>query len=138
MQAVTKVMMFPYRIHSSQPEFFVIQHEFGNVVPTGHVGDTIKDESLEGAARREIEEELGVKAESIIDLDYVSTVELPTANKLSTEHAFLVRIPDQEVTFLEAKRPHLWVSLNDLADTLSFDQQKGAIPKIKPNLLVDK
>lgn len=134
LQPVTKVIFFIYKLHKESPRFLVIKHLFGTVAPTGHVGDTVPGESFEAAAGRETREEFGVEPLSVTDLAYSSIVELVQAGKLSTEHAFLVRIPDTEVTFLEGTAPIKWVLYEDLGKTLSFKHQKEAAERITPDL----
>jgi 8-oxo-dGTP pyrophosphatase MutT (NUDIX family) len=132
MKAVIKVVMFVYRQHNKQNQFFVLRRKGGdNVILTGHVGDHIHNETLEDAARREVKEELGVDCLSITDLDYSVTVTLEKHDKTSEEHAFLIEIPDQYVYFLEGDEPHSWHSFSELKDILTYDSQKGALTKIK-------
>jgi len=132
MKPVTKILMYAYRIHNGQPEFFVQHNHNGyqNIL-SGHVGDNIVGESLEEAARRETIEELGVEPLSVTNLNHKEVVELPRWDKLSTEWAFLIEIPDEDVHFLEGNEEHAWYTLDQLEGALTFPNHASAVPKIK-------
>lgn len=131
MERVRKVMMFVYRIHNKEKQFFVLKRRSGDtVVLSGHIGDIVLDESPEEAVRREIMEELGVKPLRIKDLDYSTEVVLEKYPKVCEEHAFLVEIPDREVHFLEGPEPHEWLCFEDLPRALSYESQRNAVDKI--------
>ena len=135
MEKVTKVLMYIYRRNSGKIEFFVQDHHAGYFsVLSGHVGDNIPDETLADAARRETVEELGVEPISVKDLDFCETVELPKHNKISTENAFLIEIPNKDVHYLEGDEKHIWVSPDKLVETLTFQHQKKAAEKISDYL----
>lgn len=132
MEKVVKVMMFVFREHGGEKQFFALHRHGGdNVVLTGHVGDYIAGESLEEAARREVKEELGVEAISITPIDYQTTVRIQNDTVESTEHGFFIQIPNEDVHFLEGDEPHQWYSLDELATVLTYDSQKSAIPHVK-------
>lgn len=132
MKSVRKVVMFVYREHNHQNQFFVLHRKAGDaVILTGHVGDTFPEETMEDAAKREVKEELGVDSLSLTNLEHSATVRIEKHDKISEEHAFLVEIPDQYVYFLEGDEQHKWHSLDELAKVLTYDSQKGALPKIK-------
>lgn len=130
MREVTKVMMFIYRVHGNEPEFFVrYDAQFDhNVVLTGHVEP---GETLEEAARRETDEELKAEILSIKDLEYSHTVTLSYHMKISHEHAFLVQVPDRDYKFLEGVDDHQWARLSELSEVLTYESQKGALDSIK-------
>jgi len=132
MQKVTKILMYAYRVNNGQREFFVQHNHNGyqNVL-SGHVGDHIANETLEQAARRETIEELGVEPISVTDLNHKEVVELPQWDKLSTEWAFLIEIPNKEVHFLEGNEEHRWYTLDQLEEALTFPNHQRAVPKIK-------
>jgi len=137
MQKVTKVLMFPYRIHGGKRQFFVLhRHRGDKVVLTGHIGDHVgyENETPKEAARREIVEELGVKPLELIDACHSSTVKIPEHDIESTEHAFLVKIPDQNVKFLEHDEPHQWHRLEELSKVLTYLHQRQAATIIKKYL----
>lgn len=124
--------MYAYRTNNGQREFFVQHHHDGyKTVLSGHVGDNIPDESLEDAARRETIEELAVEPFSVTDLRHKETVELKKWDKLSTEWAFLIEIPNQDVSYLNGKEEHGWYALGQLEDALTFPNQKSAVSKIR-------
>jgi 8-oxo-dGTP pyrophosphatase MutT (NUDIX family) len=124
--------MYAWRENNNHKEFFVLHRKGGdNVILTGHVADTILDETLIEAAKREIEEELGVTPIDIVDLEYKTEVILASHQKTSTEHAFLICIPNQDVQFLEGDEKHQWHSLDELETVLSYPNQRGAVEKIK-------
>lgn len=133
MKKVTKVLMFVWRRRNGKEEFFVLHRKRGDcVVLTGHVGDNNTGESLTGAARREIVEELGVEPKNIIDLEYKTEVVIKENNQLSTEYAFLVEIPShKEVKFLEGDEKHCWYALEKLSEVLTHPNQKEPLAKIK-------
>ena len=134
MKKVVKVLMYVYRKKNGEKEFFVLDRKRGDVVVlTGHVGDHIFDESLEQAVEREIKEELGVEPKSIINLNISPVVEMSEKeeNILSTEHAFLIKIPNKEVHFLEGDEEHKWYSLEELSKVLTYSNQKEPLLKIK-------
>jgi 8-oxo-dGTP pyrophosphatase MutT (NUDIX family) len=127
MKQVTKVIMFVWRRHDGQKEFFVLhRHKGDKVVLTGHVGDheEFRHETIEQAARRETIEELGVEPLNLQYLQKSWQVDLAPARIKSTEHAFLVEIPNQDVHFLEGDDPHQWHSLSELPDVLTYPHQK--------------
>lgn len=130
MHEVTKAMMFVYRVHKNEPQFFVrYDEQFDHyVVLTGHVEP---GETLEETAVRETKEELNAEILSVKDLEYSRTATLAYHMKISHEHAFLVQVPDQDYKFLEGKDIHEWVTLDKLSDVLTYDGQKGAIVNIK-------
>ena len=134
MRKVIKVLMYVYRKRDGRNEFFVLHRKKGDVVVlTGHVGDHIFDESLEQAVEREIKEELGVEPKNIINLNISPVVEMSEKeeNILSTEHAFLIEIPNKEVHFLEGDEKHKWYSLEGLSKVLTYPNQKEPLSKIK-------
>lgn len=134
MKKVIKVLMYVYRENNGSKEFFVLHRKIKDaVILTGHVGDHINGESLEDAARRETVEELGVEPISIINLSTNVDVELEKNKEdiLSTEHSFLIKIPNKNVHFLEGDEKHKWHSLDELYDVLSYDNQKKPLDKIK-------
>lgn len=134
MKKVIKVLMYVYRENNGKKEFFVLHRKIKDaVILTGHVGDHVNGESLEDAARRETIEELGVEPISIIDLSTNVDVELEKNKEyiLSTEHSFLIKIPNEDVHFLEGDEEHEWHSLNELYDVLTYDNQKDPLDKIK-------
>jgi len=120
--------MFVYRMNKGKKEFFVLRHrQVGNVVLTGHVEE---GEKMEETVKREIEEELGAVTLETLDLNYQYTVAIERDQELSEEHAFLVRIPNEEVKFLAADEPHGWYVLGELENILTFEGQKKAVRKI--------
>jgi len=136
MEKIEKAIMFIYRQHSGKNQFFVLNRKRGDkVVLTGHVeeGETPKQ-----TAFRETIEEIAVKPINILDLKVKSIVKLENNSKLSTEHAFLVKIPDREVEYLKGKERHHWHTLNKLKNILSYNNQKKAIKKIKKVLTISK
>ncbi len=132
---VTKVVLFAYRKHEGDYEFFLVTHDFGTVALTGHVGDVHKHESLSEAAIRETQEEVGVLPLSIVDLGMKVEVELARWEVISTEHAFLVELPDRDFVFLEQPVPSRWVKISDLEAALDFENQRRAVPLIRRHLL---
>lgn len=71
MKKVRKVLMFVWRDNNDKREFFVLYRKKGDrVVLTGHIGDFIKNETKEEAARREVKEELGIEPLEIENLNY--------------------------------------------------------------------
>jgi len=134
MKKVIKALMYVYRENNGKKEFFVLHRKIKDaVILTGHVED---GESLEGAAKRETIEELGVEPIAIINLSMKVDVELEKNGEdiLSTEHAFLIKIPNEDVHFPEGDEEHKWHLLDELYDVLSYDNQKNPLDKIK-NLL---
>ena len=126
--------MYVYRKKGGRKEFFVLHRKKGDVVVlTGHVGDHVFDESLKQAVEREIKEELGVEPKNIINLNISPVVEMSEKeeNILSTEHAFLIEIPNKEVHFLEGDEKHEWHSLEELFNVLTYPNQKEPLSKIK-------
>jgi hypothetical protein len=49
---------------------------------------------------------------------------------MSEEHAFLLEVSDVEVKYLERDDEPSWHSLAEMKSILTYDGQKGAIPKI--------
>lgn len=134
MKEVIKVLMYVCRKRNGEKEFFVLHRKKGDVVVlTGHVGDHIFDESLEQAVEREIKEELGIEPKSIINLNISPVVKMSEKEEsiLSTEHAFLIEIPNKEVHFLEGDEKHKWCSLEDLFKVLTYPNQKEPLSRIK-------
>ncbi len=132
MKKVTKVLMFVWRKNGEKKEFFVLHRKIGDcVVLTGHVGDNVPSESFKQAVKREIKEELGVKTKNIIDLQHKTEVTMKEDKEISTEHAFLVEIPNnKEVKFLEGDEEHAWHSLEKLTEVLTYHNQKEPLAKI--------
>ena len=131
----TKIMMFVMRMHDGERQFFVLDRKDGTfVVPTGHVGDNVLGESLKDAAIRELGEELCVKPEKVLDLNYSREVFLESQNKLSEEHGFLLEIPDVEVEYTENDYNWRWCSIDELNSLLTYDGQRNAIEKIKDHI----
>lgn len=133
MKKAIKVLMYVYRSRNGRREFFVLYRKKGDaVVLTGHVRDVVKDESLEQAAKREIKEELGVEIKNIINLNISTIVKIKEKenNILSTEHAFLIEIPDKNVRFLEGDEEHKWHPLEELSKVLTYPNQKEPLRKI--------
>ncbi len=127
MNKVVKVLMYVYRNNNGKKEFFVLHRKRGDVVVlTGHV----EDETLEQAAAREVEEELGVRPENIIDLETFIDVIVPDKEVKSREHAFLIKIPNKDVHFLEGDEKHQWHSLEELPDVLTYSNQKQPLKKL--------
>lgn len=123
--------MFIYK--SGKPDFFFVvyrsnRHDY--VVPTGHVEE---DETIEEAAWREVKEELGITPVSVSSTGYVVTSILENGTKQSTETAFLIEIPDEEVVYLETSRDGLsdgvgsWALRNELSRVLSYSGQSNAV-----------
>ena len=131
MKEVTKVLLYIFRRNEGRIEFFVQHNRDGfNNVLSGHVGDNIIGETFEAAARRETVEELGVEAISVTNLEHKEIVTLKRWNKLSTEWAFLIEIPNKDVHYLDSDEKHSWVTLGQLEDALTFPNHKSAVPKI--------
>lgn len=119
--------MYVYRLTENGPEFFVQDHHDGyKTVLSGHVGDIHPNETLADAAERETKEELDVTPLEVTKIGHTETVELPKWNKLSTEHAFLIEIPNEDVQYLNGEEKHIWVKPENLESTLTFDHQKRA------------
>ncbi|KPJ55038.1 hypothetical protein AMJ47_01970 [Parcubacteria bacterium DG_72] len=124
---IVKVLMYIYRDNNGKKEFFVLHRKRGDVVVlTGHV----EDETPEQAAVREVEEELGVKPQNILNLKMFSNVYIKEKDKQSREHAFLIKIPNKDVHFLEADEQHQWHSLQELPKVLTYPNQKQPLAKI--------
>jgi len=140
MKKVTKVLMFVWRKKGNRKEFFVLHRKRGDcVVLTGHVGDSIPDETFKQAVRREIKEELGIGPRTINDLDFKVTVKIKEDKELSTEHAFLVEIPsNKEVKFLEGDEKHHWYPLEKLFEVLTYPNQKAPLGRIKKLISEEK
>lgn len=132
---ITKVVFFAFRRHGGRYEFFLVTHTFGTVALTGHVGDHVVNESLIEAVVRETREELGVKPLRVVDLHTKAEVELKQRGVHSTEHAFLVEVPDQALRFLEGDVPFGWVALEELEQALTFEHQRAVVPSIRRHLL---
>jgi len=124
--------MFAYRNNNGRIEFFVQHHHDGykNVL-SGHVGDNIPDETLEQAARRETVEEFGVEPISVTNLNHKEVVDLKAQNKLSTEWAFLIEIPNTDVHYLEGNEEHGWYTLDKLEEALTWPNHQRVLPKIR-------
>ena len=139
MKKVTKVMLFAWRKNRYKPEFFALNRKRGDIVVlTGHVGDHIPDESLISAAKREINEELGIDPLEIIDLKFKSTVRLISSNNISTEHTFLIKIPDNiKINYQNGKEKHIWYSIDELIRKLTYPHQKEAAKIIKNKIESD-
>lgn len=132
MKKVIQVLMYVYRDRHGKKEFFVLHRKRGDVVVlTGHVGDIVPNEPFQQAVKREIREELGVETKNIINLDISIPVKIKEDNTISTEHAFLVEIPDKDVKFLEGDEKHKWHSLEELSKVLTYPNQKEPLVKIK-------
>lgn len=130
MRKVTKVLLFIYRQAESGPEFFVQDSSEGyTCVLSGKVGDHYPGETLLEAAARETEEELGVKSLKITEIGDTETVELRKWNMISTEHAFLIEIPNVDVHYLPSDEKHTWVKPANLESYLTFDHHKRAAVK---------
>ena len=131
MKKVVKVIMYVYRNNNGKKEFFVLYRKRGDVVVlTGHVGDFIKDETLEQTAAREIKEELGVDPQNILNLSMFENVIISEKKVESKEHAFLIEIPNKNVHFLEGDEKHQWHSLEELFKVLTYSNQKNPLSKI--------
>jgi len=127
MREIVKVIMYVYRNNNGKKEFFVLHRKRGDVVVlTGHV----EKESLEQAAAREAEEELGVKPKKILNLGIFSDVYIKEKKEQSREHAFLIEIPNKDVHFLEGDEKHQWHSLQELSQVLTYSNQKQPLTKI--------
>ena len=132
MKKVIKVLMYVYRNRNRRREFFVLYRKKGDVVVlTGHVGDIIPNESFDQAVKREIKEELGAEVKNIINLNISTIAKIKEDNTLSTEHAFLIEIPDKNVRFLEGDEEHKWHPLEELSKVLTYPNQKEPLRKIK-------
>lgn len=132
MKKATKVLMYVYKKKNEEKEFFVLHRKKGDVVVlTGHIGDVVPNESFEQAVKREIKEELGVEVKNIINLDISTIAKIKEDNTLSTEHAFLIEIPDKNVRFLEGDEEHKWHPLEELSKVLTYPNQKEPLRKIK-------
>lgn len=132
MREVTKILMYIFRRNNGRIEFFVQHnHEGFNNVLSGHVGDNVANETLEQAAAREVVEELGVEPLSVTNLEHKEVVELKRWDKLSTEWAFLIEIPNLDVHYLEGDEKHSWYTLDQLEDALTFPNHKRVVLKIK-------
>jgi len=130
MKQITKVMMFVWRERDHRPEFLLVHRRKGDVVtPTGHVERT--DKSLEEAARRETREEMGVDPIEVINLDYTVKVKLSKMGYLSTEHAFLIKVPENGAKYTENDELSSWNKLEELDKLMTYPKQKGAIKNIK-------
>ncbi len=128
MKQVDKVMMFVWRRSKGKKEFFVVHRRRGDfVIPTGHVED---GETLNGAASREVQEELGVKPIQIKKMGYSTEIVIENKTKHSTEHAFLVEIPNQSVDFLEHGETGGWHTLDELPKLLTYEDQRNALGHI--------
>jgi 8-oxo-dGTP pyrophosphatase MutT (NUDIX family) len=133
MKKVVKVIMYVYRNNNGKKEFFVLHRQKGDVVVlTGHVGDRedIKNETLEQAAAREVEEELGVKPKALTNLNFSVDVYIKEKDVQSQENAFLIEIPNQDVHFLEGNENHQWHSLEELSEVLTYLNQKKPLEKV--------
>ncbi len=134
MKKVEKAMMFVYREKNGKEEFFVLDRKAGDkVVLTGHVE---KGERPKETAIREVKEEIEVEPIKVTDLKVKSTVILESDSKISTEYSFLVKIPNQDVKYLNGKEKHLWCSINELEETLSYPNQKKSLSKIRKLFLI--
>jgi 8-oxo-dGTP pyrophosphatase MutT (NUDIX family) len=132
MKKVIKVIMYVYRNNNGKKEFFALHRQKGDVVVlTGHVGDFIKDETIEQAAAREVEEELGVKPQSMLNLEMFSDVYIKEKDVQAREHAFLIEIPNKDVHFLEGDERHQWYSLQGLSEVLTYSNQRKPLGKIE-------
>lgn len=121
--------MFVWRNNNGKKEFFVVHRKTGDfVVPTGHVEE---GESLEEAAKRETQEEFAIEPITVVATGYKSEVILENNTKHSTEHAFLVEIPNQEVRYLERDETGDWHSLSEVSTLLAYVNQRNAIPYIE-------
>lgn len=122
--------MYVYRDNNGKKEFFVLHRKRrDNVILTGHV----EYETLKQTAKRETIEELGIEPISVIDLDISVDVKMQERgeNIISTEHAFLIQIPNKDVYFLEGDEKHKWHSLEKLYNILTYPNQKEPLSKIK-------
>lgn len=134
MKKVQKVMMFMHR--TGKPDSFFVVHRVNRddyVIPTGHVE---ANETLEQSARREVEEEIGVRPIRVLETGYTVVSILEEGAKQSTETAFLIEIPDQEVQFLEQSKDGTpdgvgsWILREDLANVLSYAGQVNAVDSL--------
>jgi 8-oxo-dGTP pyrophosphatase MutT (NUDIX family) len=126
---VHKALMFIYRMNNGRKEFFVLNRKAGDhVVLTGHQekGETIKDTAI-----RETIEEIEIKPMKVKDLNEINTVVLEGGTKESTEHAFLIEIPNKEVKYLKGKEEHSWCEVDRLERVLSYNHQKKVAKYIK-------
>lgn len=137
MKKVIKAIMYIYRDNNGKKEFFILHRKRGDVVTlTGHVADReeIKDESLEDAAWREAEEELGIKPISVIDLNRSTHVVVDKSDEgpyEADEHAFLIQISNKDVHFLEDDEEHKWYTVDELYNALTYSNQKEPLDKIR-------
>ena len=127
---VNKAIMYVYRVNERK-EFFILHRKRNDVVTlTGHIE---KGESNIEAARRETIEELGVEPIKITDLNIKTDVLLEKNREkiLSTEHVFLIVIPNKDVHFLEHDVNHQWHTLDELYNVLTYPNQREPLNKIK-------
>lgn len=98
---------------------------FGYKIIPGGKFEAGKDGNFEETAKREAEEETGITVREIFYLD--SFLAVSPSNHLYELAAFLITKYDGEVQNSENKSGHLWVDLDNAADSISFVDGKYVI-----------
>jgi 8-oxo-dGTP pyrophosphatase MutT (NUDIX family) len=123
-----KVFVIVYRITNKNLEFLALKPGYEpdrntkDYVITGGVEDY--DKSFEDAAFRETYEEIGIKSNSIVDLEYTINYTDHITSEKFAEHCFGIKVGEESITLNEEHLGYKWLDKNEFINTIWWDYDK--------------
>lgn len=137
-----KVFVIVYRIINDNLELLALKPGFEpnrntkDYVITGGVEDY--DKSLQDAAFRETYEEIGIKSDTIIDLNYTINYTDHITSEEFAEHCFGIKVGNEPITLNEEHLDYKWLDKTEFMNTIWWDYDKsilrGMIEIIEKNI----
>ncbi len=134
MEPYDKVFVIVYRVINSSFEFLSLKpnpepgRNTDDYVITG--GVEVYDKSFEEAALREVAEEIGVKSNNIISLDYTINYTDHITLEKHAEHCFGVKVDDDKIVLNFEHIDYRWLNKDDFINTIWWDYDKSILEKM--------
>jgi len=134
MKPEEKIFVIVYKIINNSLEFLALKPNFEpgrntkEYVVTGGVEDY--DKSLEAAALREVAEEIGIKSNNIISLEYTINYTDHIDFKKYAEHCFGARIGEEPIVLNFEHLGYRWLNKNDFINAIWWDYDKSILEKM--------
>lgn len=143
MRSPFQVLVIPFRWNSDSLEFCSLQRS-DNQAWQAVAGGGEDGDSAYSAAFREVEEEIGIDADTIIKLDTISSIPKQYFSSSATwgsttyiipEYSFGIDCTGKEINLSDEHQSFIWCSFEDTYNLYMYDSNKTALWELKERII---